>query len=468
MLKYVHKLGGSIMGNPQLLKNIINQVPKYKNSVFVVSAVNTSIDKSIGTTSLLTKLYETNNLFEKKEISNKIISIHEKLCENLEINNDNLQYNFNKILKISQQQTYTKDSVLSIGESLSSDIMSEFLIKNGFKSTSVKYSEKYHIDNLHIYENRKNLIKSFKNNNLSLIENYHDNSIIPVYSGFLETINENMIKIMGRGYTDTTGAIIANSISASKYIIWKETGGVFSGHPHKINNVQLIENLSIDEAIQLTSFGNETLHPLTSEFAKDNKLDISINDAINNRNYNTSIYYNNNSFQNNDITVESVYINSKSLSFESFIHQKSIKQKKIKAICSKKDLYIIQVNISGELQKKFINHFIEIGSIILTKNNASTSVLVDKEQKRQILELELIKHNFNLLKIKFEKSIICCIGDSMRGYIGIASEIMKTLSNQNINIEMIYQEATENNIMIVVSSLDEINAIESLHKKFIL
>jgi len=467
MSKFVHKLGGSIMGNPQLLKNIITQIPKYKNSVFVVSAVNTSIDKSIGTTSLLTRLYETNNLFEKKEICNKIICIHEKLSDKLEINIDNLQYNFNKILKISQQHTYTKDHVLSIGESLASDIMCDFLIKNGFNSISVKYSEKYHIDNLHIYENRKNLINSFKNHNLLLIQNYHNNSIIPVYSGFLETINENMINTMGRGYTDTTGAIIANSISASKYIIWKETGGVFSGHPHKINNVQLIKNLSIDEAIQLTTFGNETLHQLTSEFAKDNMLNISINDVIIDRKYNTDIYYNIGTYEQ-DIIDKKIYIDNESLSFESFIHQKSIKDKKFKAICSKKDLDIIHVNISGELQKKFINNFIDIGTIILTTNNAGTSILVDNIMKRKILELEIMKKNRDHFKIKSNKSIICCIGDSMKGYIGIAGEIMKTLSNQNINIEMIYQESTENNIMIVVSSLDEINAIESLHKKFIL
>ena len=82
---------------------------------------------------------------------------------------------------------------------------------------------------------------------------------------------------------------------------------------------------------------------------------------------------------------------------------------------------------------------------------------------------KFLKNNYhdNII-VKNNKSIICCIGDNMKGNIGLAGQIMHTLSNVGVNIEMIYQNHEENNIMVVVSSKDEYLALKSLHKKFII
>ena len=56
----------------------------------------------------------------------------------------------------------------------------------------------------------------------------------------------------------------------------------------------------------------------------------------------------------------------------------------------------------------------------------------------------------------------------MKGHLGLAGSIMYTLSDIGINIEMIYQNHEENNIMIVIESKDELFALKSLHEKFII
>ena len=52
---------------------------------------------------------------------------------------------------------------------------------------------------------------------------------VPVFSGFINSNNNNMMELFGRGYTDTTGAIIANTINACKYKYGKKQVGFLRG-----------------------------------------------------------------------------------------------------------------------------------------------------------------------------------------------------------------------------------------------
>ena len=433
---YVNKIGGSILGNTKLLKNIIQITKKdVANNIkpyFVVSALNISTDKNEGTTTTLSKLYNTNNSFEKSKYTQKIITDHEKICNELNINSKYLMDEFTQITKSNNFKHF--DDFIKIGENMATIIFSKYLINNNLNSSPYNFFKKYNLNNLHLQKNRNNLTSTIKKD-ISLFEN---NDIVPVFSGFINSNNNNMMELFGRGYTDTTGAIIANTINACKYKIWKETGGVFTGHPYKIKDPKLIKNLSINEAIQLTAYGNDVLHPLTSQFAKDTLLNVSIIDANINRNSNTNIYYNQTGQQNQT-------------------------HNKVTAICSKNNLTIIQKNFNI-ITNVNIDCYLKHNPILLTINNNCFNALYHNDDFTKFL-----KNNYhdNII-VKNNKSIICCIGDNMKGNIGLAGQIMHTLSNVGVNIEMIYQNHEENNIMVVVSSKDEYLALKSLHKKFII
>ena len=69
MISYVHKFGGSLMGNGKLLTNVIKTIKHDKinniRPIFVVSALNPNADKRTGTTTLLEKAYSSNNEIPK-------------------------------------------------------------------------------------------------------------------------------------------------------------------------------------------------------------------------------------------------------------------------------------------------------------------------------------------------------------------------------------------------------------------
>ena len=56
---------------------------KQQKLYFVVSALNISTDKNEGTTTTLSKLYNTNNSFEKSKYTKKLLQIMKKFVMNL-------------------------------------------------------------------------------------------------------------------------------------------------------------------------------------------------------------------------------------------------------------------------------------------------------------------------------------------------------------------------------------------------
>ena len=422
----VHKLGGSTIGNPIFLKNIIKQI---KNSLidtkhaFVVSAINTTPDKNKGTTTLLEKYYNTSCRYNKNEILENIYGYHCDLCNDLDIPINP------KIKKKLDNCNRNIDTVIGVGEEISSIIFSDFLNFNDLKSSNYILATSCDSNVNLNYKHNRNLILD----NLSFIkEDFENNDIIPVYSGFLYNINQcNMYKLLGRGYSDTTGVIISNILNATKYNIWKESGGVFTAHPNKISNANILKRISLNEASELTSFGNDVLHSLTAKFAKDNKTNINVIDSDIERGYDTEIVI--------DIPHD--------------LHNKDIT-----AICSKGDLKIIEKKFVNENLNKNLNLVKHMNPILLSANKRGVSLLVDKNNSN------MDGQKFN---IKNDKSIICCIGENMVNNMGIASKVMSTLSNNNINIEMISQGPEEINISIVLDSSNEKKALEALHKEFL-
>ena len=80
----------------------------------------------------------------------------------------------------------------------------------------------------------------------------------------------------GEGYSDTTSAIISSLWIT--ITVWKESGGVFTGHPFKVDAAVQLKSISLREANELTSFGNDVLHPMTAQFTKDFGFDVAIRD----------------------------------------------------------------------------------------------------------------------------------------------------------------------------------------------
>jgi len=63
-------------------------------------------------------------------------------------------------------------------------------------------------------------------------------------------------------------------------------------------------------------------------------------------------------------------------------------------------------------------------------------------------------------------AVIGIIGAGMKGTHGVAAKLFSAMSSENINVKMIAQGSSEQNISFVVKEVDCKVATEAIHKKF--
>eukprot|EP00494_Astrolonche_serrata_P032159 UN32428 len=121
----------------------------------------------------------------------------------------------------------------------------------------------------------KRIIKDYLN---SFIKKKPDD--VHVITGFIGHIQGGIIEGVGRGYSDLTSALVAAALNVSALQVWKESDGVFTGNPTKIDTARLLQNVTPREVSELTHFGNEVLHPYTVECAMNDKIPIHIKNTF--------------------------------------------------------------------------------------------------------------------------------------------------------------------------------------------
>ena len=86
---------------------------------------------------------------------------------------------------------------------------------------------------------------------------------IVVTQGFIGGTSENFTTTLGREGSDYTASIIAYCLNAESVTIWKDVPGVLNADPKWFNKTKKIDQLSYQDAIELTYYGATVIHPKT-------------------------------------------------------------------------------------------------------------------------------------------------------------------------------------------------------------
>ena len=147
----------------------------------------------------------------------------------------------------------------SIGEMLSTKIVSAYLNKNGVENTWVDARDLIRTDNTYrdarvIWNETEAMTKkavsvAFKRNNLVITQ------------GFIGGTSENFTTTLGREGSDFTAAILAHCLKAEEVVIWKDVPGVLNADPKYFDHTELIPSLSYHDAMELAFFGTSGHSP---------------------------------------------------------------------------------------------------------------------------------------------------------------------------------------------------------------
>tara|TARA_B100001250_G_scaffold30945_1_gene25383 strand:- start:478 stop:1731 length:1254 start_codon:yes stop_codon:yes gene_type:complete len=169
----------------------------------------------------------------------------------------------------NEEYAYNYDQIVSIGEFLSTKIMSVYLERKGFNNSLLDARDLIKTDNC--YRNAKVDWKMTTTCIKSKIKERHC-----ITQGFLGCTSENFTTTLGREGSDFTAAILAFCLDANEVVIWKDVPGMMNADPKHFASAKLLEEISFDEAVELAYFGAKVIHPKTIQPLKKKQIPLLI------------------------------------------------------------------------------------------------------------------------------------------------------------------------------------------------
>ena len=282
----VFKFGGASVRDAQGIRNVLEIVKLFssENLVIVVSAMG----KTTNALEELTRAY-AKGIGDRNEILNTIRAAHKKELDDLfdqtsshpvysEI--ENVFASIEKRFEITPSANYdlVYDQIVSLGEVLSSIIVSNFLAYKKVNNTWFDARTLIRTDST-FREGRVDWDASQKLVNKNLIP-FFIGSIekkIAITQGFIGATTIDLTTTLGREGSDYTAAILAYLLDAKDVTIWKDVAGVMNADPRKFPDAVKLEKISFREAIELSYYGASVIHPKTIKPLQNKGIPLYVN-----------------------------------------------------------------------------------------------------------------------------------------------------------------------------------------------
>jgi aspartate kinase len=177
---------------------------------------------------------------------------------------------------------YDYDQVVSFGELISTVIISELLISEGFncqwfdvrdliKTDSTWREGKVNWENTGIQIREK--VSGF-------LDNPEGAPAIALTQGFLGATQDGATTTLGREGSDYTAAIFAYALDADEMVIWKDVPGLLNADPKYFSVTEKLASISYREAIELSYYGATVIHPKTIKPLQNKDIPLRIKSFV--------------------------------------------------------------------------------------------------------------------------------------------------------------------------------------------
>lgn len=457
----VLKFGGSSVANSSNLEKVLKIVRESCNSndktIIVLSALGKVTDG----------LKEAAEAASRQENSyaeslNSICDRHLQLIrETIDVKNQShiltqIKELFNEVedickgvFLVRELTPHTRDLILSYGEIFSTLIFSEMLRQNGVSNQwchsgrLIKTNSDYGMASVDMKKTAEEILPVIQKEDCKCF----------VFPGFIGSDNDGNRTTLGRGGSDYTASILGAITHASAIEIWTDVSGMMTADPGTVRNAKIIEELSYEEALELSHFGAKVIYPKTIAPAFPQNIPILIKNTFRPLDTGTRIHA---GLKNNGEAVRglSSMKNMAVLTLEGsgMIGIPGFSKRLFETLANEKINVILITQSSSEYS---------ICSVIEESNAVRAKKATD-----QCFALEIKAGVLKPIKIETDHSIVAIVGDSMKSRPGISGKMFGALGRNGINVRAIAQGSSERNISAIISTKDIHKALNVLHEEF--
>jgi aspartate kinase len=432
----VMKFGGTSVGKPERMHQIVTLVMKENEPVIVVlSALS-------GTTNALVTIGDFIAKGDRNAAKQAIDTLEahyqafivdllkkpETLAKAKNILAEHFEF-LNIILKISFSEALSKD-ILAQGELLSTKLFCTYLEEQGIDHCLLPALEFMTIDT---YDEPQ--IGSIKVRLSQLLQQHKDKKFF-VTQGYICRNARGEVDNLKRGGSDYSASLIAAAINATVCEIWTDIDGMHNNDPRVVKRTVPIEQLSFDEAAELAYFGAKILHPASIWPAQMYKIPVKLLNTM-------------------QPTAKGTLITQEAGSVG------------VKAVAAKDNIIAIRIKSSrmllayGFLRKVFeVFEKYRTPIDMITTSEVAVSVTIDNSVflKEILKELE----PFGTTEVDHNQVIVSVVGNE----ISQTTDIVKKLfgSIMNIPVRMVSYGGSPHNISLLIAAEYKTQMLQQLNR----
>ena len=333
------------------------------------------------------------------------------------------------------------DALVSTGEQISVALMAMALNKRKLKAKS------YTAYQLGIKTNKLHGRARIMDVKVDKLKKQLKKGVIPVITGFQGMNGEGDITTLGRGGSDTTGVAIAVALQADECQIYTDVDGVFTTDPRICTKARLLDQISFDEMLELSSAGTKVLQLRAVEYASKHDMPIRVLSSF--------------SESKGTLVEEKEDMERPVISALS-----SIDTEAKLTIRGVPDLPGVAAKILGPVSDAGIDVDVIVQNIS-ADNTTDFTFTVDQSDAvaaEKILKEASESLGGGSIEVDDDIAKVSIVGRGMRGQSGIASKMFQTLADHEINILMITTSEIKISVVIQKGLMEK--AVNALHDTF--
>ena len=429
----VLKFGGTSVGTPQRMKEVVKLITDGDQKIVVLSAMSGTTNSLVEISDYLYKknpegANETINSLEKKYKKHveELYTTNEMKQKTLEFIKEEFNYlrSFTKgIFTIFEEKI-----IVGQGEIISTNMVTNYLIEQGYNAALIPALEFMRTD-----KNSEPDLEYISKNIKIQLDKVPEKDIY-ITQGFICRNAYGEIDNLQRGGSDYSASLIGAAVGASEIQIWTDIDGMHNNDPRFVENTTPVNHLHFEEAAELAYFGAKILHPTCVQPAKYAGIPVKLLNTM-------------------DPSASGTVINNET------------EHGKIKAVAAKDNITAIKITSSrmllayGFLRKVFeIFESYRTSIDMITTSEVGVSVSIDNTTNLDAIINELKK--FGHVQVDKDMCIICVVGDLDAQNIGFQSKATEAL--KEIPIRMISYGGSNHNISFLISAEDKKKALQSL------
>jgi len=259
----VAKFGGTSVANFEAMSRCATIIENNPNTRLVVSSACS------GVTNLLVELANgVQDQTHRTELLQNLANIHDAILTQLEDSTKTAAEVYGILDTVTslaeaasiQASTKLTDHLVACGELMSTHILTQLMCERGIQAVRFDIRDVLRTDD--------NFGRAEPN--IEAISTLAQDKLVPlcqqsvvVTQGFIGSDEAGNTTTLGRGGSDYSAALIAESVKAAGLEIWTDVPGIYTTDPRIAPKASPIPEISFSEASEMANFGAKILHPST-------------------------------------------------------------------------------------------------------------------------------------------------------------------------------------------------------------